>query len=250
MILVIQTALNCPLRSFIHQSKGNAAMATSALAEIALSFTSNADNAQYTFGSTETSAAPWYQFNEQRADIVFDASPLGEKMLADGDPRYDVFIDSSFGDVNGVGMGAYYGEGNSPVEFITYDELLFMKAEATITSGGTVTAAQAFYSAAITANMTKLGVDAGDITTYLAAKGTLPAGSAAAIAQIASEEYVALYLNPEAFTLWRRTGSPALSPISGANVPRRFLYPQSEYSYNKTNVATSTLFSPKVFWDN
>jgi hypothetical protein len=237
-------------RLFIHQSKGNTAMATSALNEIALSFSSNSDNAVYAFGSTETSANPWYQFNEQRADIVFDASPLGTQMKAKNDPRFLIYTDPGFNDVNGVGMGSYYGDISAPVEFITYDELLFMKAEATITSGGSVATAQTTYQAAITANMQKLGVSAGDITIYLAANGTLPAGTAGAIAKIAAEEYVALYLNPEAFTVWRRTGSPALTPVTGANVPRRFLYPQTEYSYNKANVATSTLFAPKVFWDN
>ncbi len=237
-------------RLYIHQSKGSAAMAASALSEIALSFSSNSDNAVYMFGSTETSANPWYQFNEQRADIVFDASPLGTKMQANNDPRYLIYTDPSFNDVNGVGMGSYYGDISSPVELITYDELQFMKAEATITSGGTVAAAQTIYQAGITANMKKLGVADADIATYVAANGTLPATAAGAIGQIAAEEYIALYLNPEAFTVWRRTGSPALTPVTGANVPRRFLYPQTEYSYNKANVAASTLFSPKVFWDN
>ncbi len=237
-------------RLLIHQSKGNAAMATNALAEIALSFTSNDDNAVYMFGSTETSSNPWYQFNQQRADISFDASPLGLKMQAADDPRYLIYTDPGFNDVNAVGMGEYYGDISAPVEFITYDELLFMKAEATITAGGAVAAAQPIYQNAITANMQKLGVGAGAINTYIAAHGSLPATAAGAIAQIAAEEYIALYLNPEAFTLWRRTNSPALTPVTGANVPRRFLYPQTEYSYNKSNVSTSTIFSPKVFWDN
>jgi len=236
-------------RIFIHQSKGDAAMATSALNEIALSFTSNSDNAVYMFGSTETSANPWYQFNEQRSDISFDDSQLGIQMQAKNDPRFLIYTDPGFNDVNGVGMGSYYGDISSPVEFITYDEILFMKAEATLTSGGSVATAQGLYRDAITANMQKLGVSAGDITSYLAANGTLPAGTAGAIAGVAAEEYTALYLNPEAFTLWRRTGSPALTPVTGANVPRRFLYPQTEYSYNKANVASSTLFTPKVFWD-
>lgn len=237
-------------RLLIHQSKGNAAMATNALAEIAQSFTSNADNAVYMFGSTETSSNPWYQFNQQRADIAFDESPLGVKLKAASDPRYEIYTDPGFNDVNGVGMGAYYGDISSPVELITYDELMFMKAEATITSGGTIANAQTAYRAGITANMQKLGVDASDISAYVSANGTLPGTAAAAVSKIANEEYTALYLNPEAFTLWRRTGAPALTPVSGANVPRRFLYPQTEYSYNKANVAASTLFSPKVFWDN
>jgi len=113
-------------RLYIHQAKGNATMANNALAEIAQSFTSNSDNAQYIFGETETSANPWYQFNEQRGgDISFTTSTLATKMLATGDPRFNKFIDTSFKDINQVGMGAYYGNGHSPVEFITYDELVY-----------------------------------------------------------------------------------------------------------------------------
>ncbi len=53
-------------RLALHQSKGNPAMATQALAEIAQSFKSSADNAQYIFGTAETAANPWYQFNRDR----------------------------------------------------------------------------------------------------------------------------------------------------------------------------------------
>ena len=53
-------------RLAIHQSKGDAAMAATALAEIAQSFTSNADNAQYVFGTDETAANSWYQFYRDR----------------------------------------------------------------------------------------------------------------------------------------------------------------------------------------
>ena len=238
-------------RLYIHQSKGDASMANKALAELAESFSSNADNAQYIFASTETAANPWYQFNEQRGDITFDESPLGVQMAADNDPRYLLFTDPTFSDVNQVGMGPYYGNINSPVEFICYDEVLFMNAEATLISTGNIAAAQVFYQAAITANMKKLGVPDAKTTAYLAANGTLPLTVNGAIAKVSAEEYIALYLNPEAFTLWRRNNSPVLTPIAGAlGVPRRFLYPQTEYSYNAGSVpASTTLFSPKIFWD-
>jgi hypothetical protein len=98
--------------------------------------------------------------------------------------------------------------------------------------------------------MSKLGVSATDAATYIAANGILSGTTAAAIAKVSAEEYIALYLNPEAWVLWRRNNSPALTPITGANVPRRLLYPQTEYSYNGDNVPASvTLFSPKIFWD-
>ena len=86
----------------------------------------------------------------------------------------------------------------------------------------------------------------------LAANGQMPTTSVdAAIGFIATQAYLGLYLNPEAWATWRRTSSPALTPVTGANVPRRLLYPQTEYSYNKDHVPASvTSFAPKVFWDN
>ena len=236
-------------RLYIHQSKGNVAMADSALSEIALSFTSNTDNAQYIFGNTDPTANSWYQFGRDRAGYIsFDTSTLAKNLIVLNDPRFSIYIDT-VGGANS--LGSFYGAINSPTEFITYDELLFMKAEATLTSGGTIANAQVLYQAAITANMTKLGVAGGDIASYITANGTLPNTTSAALAQVATQEYYALYLNPEAWVLYRRTGYPSLTPITGSNgIPRRLIYPQSEYSYNAANTPTSTLWSPRVFWDN
>jgi len=241
-------------RLAIHQSKGNAAMATAALSEIALSFTSNVDNAQYIFGTTEASGAPWYQFNEERGgDVSFTGSTLATIMAAQSDPRYTVYFDSTFHDVNGVGLGAYYGNINSPIELICYDELQFMAAEANLRNGNAA-AAQTAFTAAITANMQKLGVPAALITAYLNVHDTLPANVNNAIDSVSTQEYLALYLNPEAFTLWRRTNSPSLTPVTGSNgVPRRLLYAQTEYERNGANVSAEgnvTLWAPKLFWDN
>ncbi len=235
-------------RIYLHQSKGDAAMAGNALKEIALSFTGNPDNAQYIFGATETSANPWYQFNQQRTDISFSGGGVAAKMIALKDPRLPILIDTTT--ASGHDGLLYYGQISSPVEFVTYDELLFASAEATLRSSGNIATAEGYYRNAIQANMQKLGVGNADITTYLNANGKLPAGTDAAIAQVAAQEYLALYLNPEVWTLWRRTNVPALTPVTGANVPRRLLYPQTEYSYNSANVPGSvTLFSPQVFWD-
>jgi hypothetical protein len=244
-------------RLYLHQSKGDASMATKALSEIAQSFKSNADNAQYNFGTAETAANPWYQFNRDRpGDETFSTSTLAKKMLATHDPRYAIFFDSTNetkskkGNHYG-GLNDYYGSVNSPVEFITYDELQFASAEATLTATQNYAAAQTFYQSGIMNNMKKLGVPATAITTYIAANGILPVTSVDnAIAKVASQEFIALFLNPEAWTLWRRTGSPALTPTAGTAIPRRLLWPQSEYSYNAANApATNTLTSPKIFWD-
>ncbi|MEP7143030.1 MAG: SusD/RagB family nutrient-binding outer membrane lipoprotein [Ferruginibacter sp.] len=238
-------------RLFIHQSKGDPIMAANALAEANLAFTDNADNARFVYGSAETFANPTYEFNEQRADIDYGAGTLVDTLIALNDPRLAILTDTSYGDVNGVGIGAYYGNINAPVEFITYDEMLFTKAEATLRSTGNNVAAQGFYQAAILQNMKKLGVSDADAAGYIATHGTLPTSVNGAIAMVAFQEYVALYLNPEAWTLWRRTGVPNLTPVAGTNgIPRRYFYPQNEYSLNAANVPVSTtLYSPTVFWD-
>lgn len=234
-------------RLYLHQSKGNAAMAQKALDEIALSFSSNSDNASYFFAGGGTTTAPWAQFMNDRADyIAFDnRSPLVQQMTANNDPRLSIFTDGD------AGLGAFYGGESSPTEFITYDELQFAAAEATLRNGGTVAAAQVLYRTGLDSNMVKLGVKTADRNTYVTANGTLPGNVDDAIAKIANEEYRALFLNPEAFTLYRRTGAPALAPPTGATggVPRRMIYPQSEYSYNGANVPKATLYTPTIFWD-
>jgi len=241
----IQFAHAIKARIYLHQSKGSATMAASALTEIAAAMGSNADNAAYSWFNTTNSASPWFQFNQQRGDISFATSTMADTLMARNDPRLGFMIDTSGGTDN---LAAYYGIETSAVEFITYDELQFMKAEATLTSGGSLAAVQAAYQSGIGASMQKLGVASGDIASYIAANGTLTSSNA--LSKIAYEEYVALYLNPEAWVLWRRTGFPALTATKGTDIPRRFLYPQTELSYNKANVPAGTMFSPKIFWDN
>lgn len=236
-------------RLAIHESKTNATKAQEALDEIAQSFVGNEDNAQLFFGTTSTNAGPWNQFNTQRGDISFSTSTLAGEMSARNDPRYSILIDDA-GDPDGLGLAAYYGSPNSPVEFITFDELNFIKAEAILRTSGNIEDAQAAYRDGITANMQKLGIAQGDIDAYLAANGTLPGDVNEAISQVAFQAWFALYLNPEAWTTYRRTGSPQLVAVDGTQVPRRLLYPQTEYSYNGENVPPSTLYTPRIFWDN
>jgi hypothetical protein len=224
-------------------------MAASALTEANLSFTSNADNAQFVFGTSETFANPVYEFNEQRGDIDYASGALATKLTSLNDPRLNILTNQGYTDVNGAGIGSYYGDINGHVEFITYDEILFLKAEAVLRSTGNIAQAQQYYRDAITANMTKLDVPAAAIDNYLLANGTLPATVPQAITQVALQEWIALYQNPEAWTLWRRTGSPSLTPIGSLGVPRRLLYPTTEFTLNGANTPQATLYTPKIFWD-
>ena len=240
-------------RLFIHQSKGNTAMAAQALTEANLSFDSNDDNAFFTFGSSETSANPIYQFNSQRGDIDYGSGYLPHLLDSIMDPRLTIYTTPDYSDANGAGIGDFFGSIGAAVQFINYEEILFIEAEATLRTTGNIATAQGFYQAGITASMQKYGISAGAIATYIAANGTLSTTSVnAAIAQVALQEYIALYLNPEAWTLWRRTGTPVLKPIAGTNgIPHRYIYPTSELTLNAANTPPgATLFLPKIFWDN
>jgi len=238
-------------RLYIHQSKGNPTMAANALSEANMSFEALSESARFAFGTTETFSNPIYQYNEQRADIDYGAGYYVDLLTSLNDPRLGLTADPGYSDVGQVGVGAYYGNIDGTVEFITYDEIEFLKAEAILRSTGNYADAQTHYQAGIRASMEKLGVNSTDIDAYIAAHGTLPTTSVDdAIAAVAVQEYIALYQNPEAWTLWRRTGSPDIAPVAGTNgIPRRFLYPQTEYSLNAANTPDATLYSPKIFWD-
>jgi hypothetical protein len=57
----------------------------------------------------------------------------------------------------------------------------------------------------------------------------------------------------ESWTDWRRTGIPAITPSMGNilndQIPVRFPYPESEFSFNAGNVPAATLLDPVWFQD-
>jgi hypothetical protein len=166
-------------------------------------------------------------------------------MQAMNDPRDSIFVDYSAG-----ALGNYYGSATSPVEFITTEELDLIAAEANVRLGS-MTAAQTAYSAALVANMTKLAVPAVEAATYIAGpEGTLPATAAAALHQVGIQQWIDLYLNPEAWANWRRTNSPYLQPIAGNEIIRRMIYPNSEQQLNPNCPTGITIFLPQIFWDS
>lgn len=131
---------------------------------------------------------------------------------------------------------------NEPLILVGYPEQEFLIAEA-ITRGwitGAGTAAEHYYNG-IRASMEFYGISNTDIDTYLAGPKVV-FNPAIAIQQIIIQKYIALFMHSgwEAFFEQRRTGFPELNVGPGTYnnglVPKRWLYPQSEYDYNKQNV--------------
>ena len=76
------------------------------------------------------------------------------------------------------------------------------------------------------------------ITTYLAQARIVYQGGATGLRQIALQKWIALFTQGfEAWSEWRRTGYPNLTPALNARtangeIPRRVIYPQTEQSFN------------------
>jgi hypothetical protein len=229
-------------RAYLHLGKVSPSNYTAALAALdAGAFTSNADDAAYFFGVDPTAAAPWNQYIEQRDDIDYSGF-IYDYMATTNDPRVAVYTDGA------GGLGATFAAADAPYYFGTYAEQKFIEAEAAFQSGNAMRAADA-HNAGVLASLARHGVsDSLFEATYASeTSGTI------GLETIMNQKYVAMFLEPEAFTDWRRTGFPALVAVTpnvtGGIIPRRLPYPQSERTFNSGNVPIVPSITSKVWWD-
>ena len=169
----------------------------------------------------------------------------------------DVLVNSLVSDI-GTGVLKSVDQ-SSPI--LSSHESLFMQAEAA--QRGWITGdAKALYQAAITESFKNVGRTAAEATAYYSQAGVNNVNFDASANKIeaiitqkwASENSLAPF---EAWSDYRRLGLPKDVPISleptvtTRQIPVRLFYPQTEYSYNATNVAaqgTISQFTSKVFW--
>ena len=148
-----------------------------------------------------------------------------------------------------IGTQFFYSKIDSPVVYLTFAEAKFMEAEAqfllaggTPTSVGTNAAANAAYLAGIGANMDKLGVAAIAKNSYLTDTSIDKGIAALELKDIMRQKFIALFLNPETFTDYRRydfstnafknlTIPANTDPLNGGKWIRRFVYSSNERGY-------------------
>ena len=247
------------------------------------------DNFQMAFVAAPSATNPIHQFENSRRDYLYAANQLALLMNAKSDPRRPFYFTPfpylsapatykgvtagdpatiNYSRIHTYLRGAATGTptpntaggitstgltytGDAPIRMLTYAEYCFIRAEAALS--GVTGSAQTFFTNGITANMQDAGVSAANITTYLAASGTLTGTPAQQLQQIIEEKFVALYgVTMESWTDYRRTGYPALTPPSNAvtpTVPRSLFYPQSEIDLNPKNPGQKASMQVKVFWD-
>lgn len=201
-------------------------------------------------------------------------SVLVDRLIADEDPRLEVYVGvndageyrgkpSGYVDVpnedynyaNVSPLGDFYLRPELPGFFMSNSELKFLMAEAAtknLISGD----ANQYFIEGINASMEFNEVDGSE---YVSGK-FLQSNTAIALQQIAEQNWVGLYTQGiEAWTEWRRTGYPILTPAFEADlteIPSRYNYPAIENSINKTSVDAAVAaqgpdnLTTKIWWMN
>ena len=237
-------------------------------------FTSNDDDADLEYLSTQPNANPIYENIVYGAREEWKVSDVMVNTLVDlADPRLEVYValndeDEYRGKPVGIanvpneeynynnvsGLGEFYLESTREAFLMSYSELEFLMAEAAerglITGGGS---AADHYNAGIVASMEYNGVE--EYEGYLA---SVEYESADWEELIGTQKWLALYgQGLEAWTEWRRTKIPVLSLAVDAyntTMPSRLSYPATEQTTNRVNYQANVaaqgadIYYTKIWW--
>lgn len=222
---------------------------TGAAAEAAMSFGSADDNMAFQYPDAN-SAGQWYRFNRDRTgDIEFHPSMraimngLNDTMRL---KQWDYpFVVPSTGEPGHPYLIAAFDQ-----EMITYREMQFIIAEADVRNGNTQAGHDA-YLAGIKASFDRTGVSEDAYNAYIAQPEVDPGVGNLTLEHVMTQKYIAMFLQPENYSDWRRTGIPALTPTSGATVPVRWHYSSTEYLFNSNSPSETdvNIFTDKVGWN-
>jgi len=155
-----------------------------------------------------------------------------------------------------------FREENDPMVLIGAAHVMLARAEAA-DYGWTSDNLATTYANGITLSYEQWGLPA-PVASFFTQAGvalTASAGTGANLQQIAIQRYIASYPNGlQGWNIWRKTGYPTLTPArdatnSSKQIPRRYVYGQSEYGTNKeaTEAAAAAIGGDtqdtRVWWD-
>ncbi len=271
------------LRVAIRISNVNPTLSRSIIEEIAANptkypvFSSNADNAFFTWTASTPYQEPWYIDFKTRDDHGI-SKPLVDSLKLLSDPRLAVYAkpapnDGQYrgveigppGNLPAIGqysrIGVRYREtpaGFSP--FMRYSEVQFILAEAALKGWNTGISAVSAYTNGITASLIESGInDPTVISTYISGPNVAWNGN---VKKIFMQKWLALYKDGhESWAEIRRNDFPLLpaasgSPFPGHNRPPfRYPYPTEETTLNGNNSTSfvadlkDDFWGKKMWWD-
>ncbi|MGB3463648.1 MAG: SusD/RagB family nutrient-binding outer membrane lipoprotein, partial [Cyclobacteriaceae bacterium] len=105
------------------------------------------------------------------------------------------------------------------------------------------------YLEGIEASFDEFGADG--YSAYVAQSSVDPGAGNITLEQIMTQKYIGLFVQPEAYSDWRRTGIPSLSPVSGSVVPVRWPIGSDEILFNSNapREGDVNIFTDNVGWD-
>ncbi|MFZ6011484.1 MAG: SusD/RagB family nutrient-binding outer membrane lipoprotein [Bacteroidota bacterium] len=237
-------------------------------------FTSNADNAALPFADLEGNRYPYFNSNGLKTAYYLEESfvnrlkDLQDPRLftfADRKPQGSALPDTDFDAYGGLGGSApladntqrllngeasaidkrYYDDPvNEPSMALSYAEVEFTLAEAAAL-GWITDDPELHYNKGIKASMSFYKISSAAQDAYLLRTGVdyIPANG---IEMIITQKYINYFMNGgwEAFYNNRRTGFPVFDVSGGGilnngEVPKRWMYPQSELQLNTQNVQSA-----------
>ena len=227
---------------------------------------SNSDSAQLAYLAAQPDANPIYETVVFGARFEYKVSSVMVNMLQTAnDPRLAVYAkknsaDAYVGNIPGEehsgsyaaysSLGTLYQSATLPGVILSNAQVQFLLAEASVKfPANSIGDPTTYLVKGIQSNLDYNGVSAAAAAAYIAPIETgFPTASTSLQKElIATESWVALFGQGfEAWTEWRRTHFPALSPVVNAAetaIPKRLYYPSTEISLNRDsyNAATATI---------
>jgi len=252
------------------------------------SFTSNADNAIYSYLSTNPNINPQAEDYQTRNDFAA-SNTMVDELSRLNDPRIGIYYEPAV--ATGTFVGEVYGlsEANAgqtssssvsqrgqsvlatdaPGVYLDYAQVCFMKAEAVARGWGLSGTAKDHYNAGIESSMDYWNdgsVTAADISNYIAQAevdyDTLMANGETWQQIIGRQKWIALYMQGvQGWAEWRRLDFgilqlPADGPLDGTGIPNRMKYPLDEQTLNAESYADGVAKlggidnqDTKLWWD-
>lgn len=152
-----------------------------------------------------------------------------------------------------LSVNGFYSTGNAPLLLVTYSEVKFIEAEASLNAGNKAKA-YAAYLVGIRSHMDKLGVSETDKNLYVNNPAVMVGEANITLDVIFKEKYVAMFLNPEAWVDARRFNYKYknFKLPDGAVLTtfiRRLAYPTVETSRNGANVPAVNKLDERLAFD-
>lgn len=241
----------------LRMSKANAASGktefAAALADGAGHISANADNAILTYPGGNFNNPFFGYYNVTKRDDYSVSKPLLDWMNSRSDLRNTVFGTSTVGFPFGLTRDAAVAFSNANTNFarlmatsvagstsgvpvITASHMLLARAEAA-NLGWSSENATTLYSQGIEASWNQWGLtNAGALASYMA-NPDVSLGGGEIAKKIATQQWISWYPNGmQGWSVWRKTGFPALTPAPGTTaIPRRLNYGPNEPQLNPEN---------------